>query len=150
VRVLACSDTPPISATIDAVDARVDASTRNATVRARIERAADGPAPGASVRVEVPVGAARAAVVVPVSALRKGPGGDHVFVLATDANDKTRAHLRQVRTGPVLGDEVVVLDGLAAGQRIAASGSFKLRDAALVSVAAPPPPRVAPQAGGAN
>ena len=34
-----------------------------------------------------------------------------------------------------LGEEVVVDSGLAAGERIAASGSFKLRDAALVTVA---------------
>ena len=32
-------------------------------------------------------------------------------------------------------DDVVIIDaGLSAGERVAASGSFKLRDAALVSV----------------
>ena len=31
-------------------------------------------------------------VAVPVSALRKGPGGDHVFVIAPDQDGKTRAH----------------------------------------------------------
>jgi len=40
-----------------------------------------------------------------------------------------------VKTGPVLGDEIVVTEGLAVGERVAASGSFKLRDAALVAVA---------------
>ncbi len=141
VRVFAGSDSTPIPARIVAVDARVDPATRNATVRARIDRAAGGPAPGASVRVEVPVGAAQSAVVVPATALRKGPGGDHVFVLAADSGGKTRAHLRQVRSGPVLGDEIVILEGLSPGQRVAASGSFKLRDAALVTVAAPHPVR---------
>ena len=127
----------PISARIVAIDARVDPATRNAAVRARIEDAAFTPAPGASVRVQVPVGPSRTAVVVPVSALRKGPGGDHVFVIANGKDGKTRAQVRQVSTGPVLGDDVVILDGLAAGERVAASGSFKLRESALVAVANP-------------
>ena len=84
---------------------------------------------------EVPVGPARDAVVVPVSALRKGPGGDHVFVIGSAKDGKTRAQLRLVKTGPVLGDEIVITEGLAVGERVAASGSFKLRDAALVAVA---------------
>ncbi len=35
----------------------------------------------------------------------------------------------------MLGDEVVIDAGLAAGEQVAASGSFKLREAALVAVA---------------
>ena len=139
VRVFAGSSTVPMAARIVAVDARVDPATRNATVRARIEASANAPSPGASVRVEVPTGAAQNAVVVPVSALRRGPGGDHVFILVTDTTGKTRAHLRAVTSGPVLGDEIVILDGLSPGDRIAASGSFKLREAVLVSIAAEQP-----------
>ena len=75
---------------------------------------------------------------MPVSALRKGPGGDHVFVLADDEHGRTRARLRPVSAGPVLGDEIVVLDGLAVGEQVAASGSFKLREAALVTIAKAP------------
>ena len=138
VRVFAGSDAAPISASIVAIDARVDPATRNAAVRARIDHAAQAPAPGASVRVEVPVGPSRRVVVVPVSALRKGPGGDHVFVLADDEHGRTRARLRPVSAGPVLGDEIVVLDGLAVGEQVAASGSFKLREAALVTIAKAP------------
>ena len=140
----------PLAATIVAVDARVDPTTRNAAVRARIEDASRAPAPGASVRVQVPVGPARSAVVVPATALRKGPGGDHVFVLAADRTGKTRAQLRQVSSGPVLGDEVVILDGLSAGEQVAASGSFKLREAALVTVAADTSARGTTRPAGAN
>jgi membrane fusion protein, multidrug efflux system len=122
------------AARIVALDARVDPTTRNALVRARIERGAAAPAPGASVRVRVPVGPARAAVTVPVSALRKGPGGDHVFVIAPDKDGKTRARLRPVESGAMLGDEVVIHSGLTTGEQVAASGSFKLRDAILVAI----------------
>lgn len=140
VHILATGDSTPIAARIVAVDARVDPTTRNATVRARIGNgnAARVPAPGASVRVRVPVGRPQTAVVVPASALRRGPGGDHVFVLASDENGQTRAHARLVQAGPILGDEVLILEGLAAGERVAASGSFKLREAVLVAIAGDP------------
>ena len=138
VRVIAGGTAAEIPARVVAIDARVDPTTRNAIIRAELPALAQLPTPGSSVRVQVPVGQERDAVVVPVSALRKGPGGDHVFVIAAGKDGKTRAQLRLVKSGPVLGDEIVIVDGLAAGERVAASGSFKLRDAALVAIAAPP------------
>lgn len=134
VNVFASGEASPIVAKIVATDSRIDSTTRNATVRARIEDAAGAPMPGASVRVLVAIGPPRMAVAVPASALRKGPGGDHVFVLALDKQGKTRAHARPVRVGAALGNEVVIDAGLSAGERVAASGSFKLREAALVAI----------------
>src|SRR2546427_1093181 len=138
VDIFATSDSSSTAARIVALDARIDPTTRNAMVRARIEGAANAPAPGASVRVRVPIGAPRTAVAVPVSALRKGPGGDQVFVIAPDKDGKTRAHARQVASGAMLGDEIVILAGPAAGERVAASGSFKLRDAVRVAIPSDP------------
>jgi membrane fusion protein (multidrug efflux system) len=134
VEVMPPGDGKTITAKIVALDARIDATTRNALVRARIEQAGDAPAPGASVRVKVPVGPPREAVTVPASALRKGPSGDHVFVVAAGDDGQTRAYVRQVQSGAMLDDFVVIDAGLSAGERVAASGSFKLRDAALVAV----------------
>lgn len=133
VRVVAGGEARPIAAHIVAIDARVDPTTRNALVRARIPGHA--PSPGASVRVEVPVGAPTQVVAIPVSALRKGPGGDHVFVIVSDSTGRTRARLQPVQSGPALEDEVLILQGLAPGERVATSGSFKLRDGALVAAA---------------
>lgn len=122
-----------VNAAIVAIDARVDPETRNATIRARLD-AAQAPAPGASVRVQTPVGEPTMAVSIPASALRKGPGGDYVFVLENDEAGQTRARVRHVRIATAAGDEVIVRDGLSAGEKVAASGSFKLRDSALVAV----------------
>ncbi len=135
VDVFAGRESAPMAAKIVALDARVDPLTRNAWVRARIEAAAPAPAPGASVRVRVPVGPLHTAVAVPVSALRKGPDGDHVFVIATDKNGKPRARMRQVESGTMLGDEVLILAGLSPGEQVASSGSFKLRETVLVAIA---------------
>jgi membrane fusion protein (multidrug efflux system) len=139
VTIAASGDTPTLQARIVAIDARVDPDTRNALVRARI--ADHAPAPGASVRVDVPVGPLATAVSVPVSALRKGPGGDFVFVIQADSTGKDRAHVRAVQSGPVVGNEVLILGGLRVGSKVATSGSFKLRESALVATVDAPAQR---------
>jgi membrane fusion protein (multidrug efflux system) len=135
VEVFAAGNSPVVMAKLVALDARVDPTTRNAMVRARIEGTRHAPAPGSSVRVRVPVGSLQTVVAIPVSALRKGPGGDQVFVVAPDKDGRTRVHARQVESGAMLGDEIVIQSGLTAGERIAALGSFKLRDGILVAIA---------------
>lgn len=147
VEITATGASAPSRASIVAIDARVDPRTRSAWVRAKLDGATL--APGSSVRVRVPIGAPTSAVAIPVSALRRGPAGDHVFVLTDDANGQTRAHLRTVQGGTVLGDEVIAESGLAAGERVAASGSFKLREGVLVHLAAAPSGAAAP-AGSAS
>jgi membrane fusion protein (multidrug efflux system) len=127
-----------VKAEILAIDARVDPSTRNAMVRAKIKDASQAPRPGASVRVQVAVGTPLMATAVPASAVRKGPAGDHVFVVVADEQGKTRARLREVSVDAMAGDDVVITKGLSPGEQVAASGSFKLREAALVSVSNPP------------
>lgn len=134
VDVFVAGQATPITARLVALDARIDPTTRNATVRARITGADQAPSPGASVRVQVPVGPSRQAIAIPVSALRKGPGGDQVFVIQPDEHGKTRAHARLVESGAMLGDEVVIHAGLSANEVVAASGSFKLREGVLVAI----------------
>lgn len=137
VNVYTTESKTPIEAQVIALDSRVDPNTRNAVVRARIADAGNTPSPGASVRVEVPVGVARHVVAIPASSLRKGPGGDHVFVLVEDQG-QTRVKLRSVTVDALQGDQVVISSGLEAGERVAASGAFKLREAALVALSNPP------------
>jgi membrane fusion protein, multidrug efflux system len=146
VQVVVANGVDPIEAKIVALDSRIDPSTRNTVVRARIADARRAPQPGASVRVEVPTGAPRSVVLIPASALRKGPGGDHVFVLEDDAKSGTvRARLRAVVVDGLEADDVVVTSGLEAGERVAASGAFKLHENALVAITNAPasPPTAA-------
>jgi membrane fusion protein (multidrug efflux system) len=58
-----------------------------------------------------------------------------VFVIAPDEQGRARAHLRQVQSGAMLGDDVVIESGLSPGEQVAASGSFKLREGVLVAIA---------------
>ncbi len=122
------------AARIIALDARLDPTTRNALIRARLDGDVDV-APGASARVEVPAGPSVSAVAIPIGALRSGPEGDYVWLIAADSAGQTRAALRPVRVTHATGDTVLVGDGLAAGDAVAVSGSFKLRPGVLVVVA---------------
>jgi len=61
-----------------------------------------------------------------------------VFVIAADKDGKPRAHPRPVESGTVLGDEVLIYSGLSVGEQVAASGSFKLREGVLVTIASEP------------
>ena len=139
VEVLGANPDAPVKATITALDALINPTTRNAKIRATVDDARTLPPPGASVQVRVPVGATREVVAVPVSALRRGPDGDHVFVIAPDAKGQSRASMRLVKSGMTVGDEVLIESGLKAGEPVAASGSFKLRDGALIAAAAQAP-----------
>jgi membrane fusion protein, multidrug efflux system len=134
VHVFARGDVNPIDASVLAIDVRVDPTTRNAAVRAQLPASDTVVQPGASVRVRVATGEPRLAVAIPASAVRKGPEGDHVFVVVTDDKGSTRARSRQVRIEAVAGDEVIIESGLSVGEKVAASGSFKLHDLALVAV----------------
>jgi membrane fusion protein (multidrug efflux system) len=110
-------------------------------VRARFTDVNHQVSPGASVRVLLPYGAASTAIAIPASALRKGPAGDHVFVIAPDSAGKPRAHSRNVEMGALIGDTVLIVNGLKVGEQVAGSGSFKLRDGLLVVSAEPAAPR---------
>jgi membrane fusion protein (multidrug efflux system) len=65
--------------------------------------------------------------------VRRAPYGQHVFVLVNE-NGQSRARQRVVQTGAVQGTDIVVTDGLAEGELIAAAGSFKLREGLLVQM----------------
>ena len=121
-------------ATIVAMDARVDATTRNTSIRALLRGLSPMPQPGASIRVRTPIEAPAEVLVVPVSALRRGPDGDHVFAVVKNDKGVLVAEMRRVTSGATLGDEVVVKTGLSLGEQVAAAGSFKLFPGALVAL----------------
>jgi membrane fusion protein (multidrug efflux system) len=146
VEVFTGASATPIQADIIAIDARVDQATRNTMIRAKIEAPPTAtindslPAPGSSVRVRIPVGEPIPAVVIPVNALRMGPGGNHVFVIVQGEDGNDRVEQRQVQSGAMISDEVLIFAGVEPGERVAASGSFKLRDGIRVFIAGDPAP----------
>jgi membrane fusion protein, multidrug efflux system len=125
------------SAEIVAEDATVDATNRAVRFRAIARGLGEMLRPGAFVDVVTVTAPPRPALLVPLTAVRRAPYGEHVFALVEEEG-QIRARQRVVQTGPVQGTDIVITDGLAEGELIAAGGSFKLRDGLLV--VAPDPP----------
>lgn len=88
--------------------------------------------PGAFVDVIANTAVPRQRVVVPLTAVRRSPAGQHVFVIETK-DGKSRARERIIETGAVVGGNIVVEKGLEEGELVAAAGSFKLRDGLLIT-----------------
>lgn len=120
-----------LEVTIVASDAEVDGSSRAVRFRALARDVGETLRPGSFVDVEATIAPPRPALFVPLTAVRRASFGEHVFLLS-DEDGALRGRQRIVRTGPVVGQEIVVLDGLAEGELIAGAGSFKLREGLLV------------------
>jgi membrane fusion protein (multidrug efflux system) len=126
-----------VSAEIVAEDASIDATNRAVRFRAIARALGEVLRPGAFVDVAAVVAPPRPALLVPMTAVRRAPYGEHVFVLVEEEG-KSRARQRVVQTGGVQGTDIVVTEGLAEGDLIAGAGSFKLREGLLVQMTEPP------------
>ncbi len=125
----------PLPIKVIAVDAAVDRATRNVRIRSLVPNPNERLRPGTYVEVEVPLAAPKMYVVLPDTAVRRASYGDHVFLVVKGAKEgEFRAKQKFVKLGPSIagGSDVIVTDGLNEGDEVAASGSFKLRDGALV------------------
>ena len=125
------------AAEIVAEEASVDATNRAVRFRAIARGLGETLRPGAFVDVVAVTAPPRPALLVPLTAVRRAPYGEHVFVLVNE-DGQSRARQRVVQTGAVQGTDIVVTEGLAEGELIAGAGSFKLREGLLVQMTDPP------------
>jgi membrane fusion protein (multidrug efflux system) len=132
----------PVRIEVVALDAVANATTRNVRTRAVIDNPDQKLRPGMFVDVITPVDEAREYVAIPATAVRRASFGDHVFVIGPDEKkpEQSRARQRFVKLGAMIGSDVIILEGLEAGEQVAADGSFKLRDGVLVMMGPPPAP----------
>jgi membrane fusion protein (multidrug efflux system) len=128
----------PIKITVVAIDATVNNETRNVRVRASVDNPDDRLRPGMFVQIRVPVEPEQTYTAVPITAVRRSSYGDQVFIVSDGKEPGTmRASQRFVKLGPMVENDVIVLEGVKPGERIAANGSFKLREGSLVMSTAP-------------
>ncbi len=129
-------DPEPI--TVVAMDATVDNSTRNVRIRSVVNNKGERLRPGMFIDIRVPADVAKTYVAVPQTAVRRASFSDHVYVIAKGSKEgELRATQRFIKLGPAVGEDVIVLEGLKAGEEIASTGSFKLREGALVMKVVP-------------
>lgn len=123
---------------VSALDSVVDETTRNVQVQATLANPDGRLRPGMFVQAQVMLGANRAVIALPASAINYAPYGDSVYVVADMKTPEGRTYLgvRQqvVKLGPARGDQVAVLAGVNPGEQVVTSGAFKLRNGAAVQV----------------
>jgi membrane fusion protein, multidrug efflux system len=105
---------PPLQVTNWSMVSAVDPATHSVEVRAELPAGAQLQ-PGQFARLMLPLKGAAAELRIPARAVLTRSEVTAVYVV--DANGA--AHLRQVRLGPVDGEEVTVLSGLQGGEKIA-------------------------------
>jgi multidrug efflux system membrane fusion protein len=81
------------------------------------------------------------AVLVPNEALQVGNNGPFVFIVKKD----NTAELRPVKPGQRQGSEVVITEGIAAGETVVITGQIALAPGTKVDVKSTAPPQPSPQ-----
>ena len=108
---------------VEGLPASLTPATRRLTYRLRLASDDELPYPGTPVEVRVPL---PAGIVVPQDAVQQIEGQWGVFV-----TDGEEARFSPIRRGPELGGDVIVLEGLRPGERIATAGAYLLKALAL-------------------
>jgi|SRR5712671_1606926 len=126
------------SGRVTAVDAVVDATTRNVQVQATLANPGGKLHPGMFVEVKVTLGQTRSVITLPISAVNYAPYGDSVYVVSDlkDPSGKPYRGVRQqfVKVEGSHGDQVAVISGVNPGDEVVSSGVFKLRNGAAVQI----------------
>lgn len=121
----------PIVGRVNYIQPEVDPTTRTLKVRLELPNPGTRLKPEMFVNAEFDVGGG-AQLTVPVDALLDSGAEQTLFV------DRGNGYLepRRVRAGGRLGDRVIILDGVSAGERVVASGTFLVDSESRLKAAA--------------
>ncbi len=113
-----------LHATLQALDSRVESSTRNLLLRATMTNA-KGLLPGMFAELSIDLDTPFSLVTVPETAVSYSLHGNIVYVVDRDA-DKLTVTPRIVTVGDSRGGHVAILDGVKAGETVVSAGQNKL------------------------
>ena len=120
------------SATLTAIDAKVDSGTRNLLLRATLDES-DGLLPGMFARLIIDLDKPTRVVTVPETAVSYSLQGNTIYVL-TQSKGQTTAQPRVVKTGATRDGQIAILDGLLSSEWVVTVGQNKLYRDARVTV----------------
>lgn len=122
------------SGQLNGVDTKVEEDTRGIALEAVVKNVKKQLLPGMLVSVAMPLGTPRHVVVVPHTALHASLYGDSVFVLDDSQPKASKVKEVRVKVGEAVHEDVIILDGITAGQKVVALGQANLRNGAQVNV----------------
>lgn len=139
--VVATVDTYPgetFKGTIEAINSKIDSSSRNVQVRASIRNADRRLLPGMFANVAIDSGAPTREITLPQTCITYSPYGDTVYVIEHKTGAGGKAHdtveQRFVTLGATRGDQVGVLSGVSEGEAVVSAGQLKLRNGSPVVI----------------
>jgi multidrug efflux system membrane fusion protein len=109
------------------LDNQVNVSTGTVRAKARFDNADGRLFPNQFVNIRLQLGTAEG-VLVPVTAVRTGLDGDYVYVIDAESIARTRP----VKRGLATDTEILIAQGLQAGERVVAEGGDRVKDGAAV------------------
>ncbi|MDO5626450.1 MAG: efflux RND transporter periplasmic adaptor subunit, partial [Pseudomonadota bacterium] len=112
------------------LDNAIDPTTGTVRAKARFANAGGALFPNQFVNVRLQLGT-RSGVLVPVTAVRTGPQGDYVYVI----DDERVAHMRPVQRGMATAEQVLITQGVQAGERVVTEGGDRVKDGGRVQLA---------------
>jgi len=124
---------------VSAIDPKIDPGTRNVLVRAAIGNPRHELLPGMFAITDIEMGAPRRQITLPQTAISYNPYGNLVFLVedggkGLDGKPRLIVKQRFVVTGDTRGDQVAIVKGLKAGDRVVTSGQIKLRNGSPVTI----------------
>jgi len=116
------------------IDNQIDTTTGTFKLKSEFGNADNALWPGQFVNVRVRLRTVAGGLVVPATAVQRGPEGNYVYALQADA---TVAMKPVVTAGDAGDDGVLVSSGIAAGDKVVTEGQFRLKPGSKVQALAP-------------
>ena len=116
------------------IDNAVDQTTATIRLKAMFPNADDKLWPGEFVNARLLLETRSNAIVVPSTAVQRGPQGLYTWVVTAN----NIAVVRQIQVGPTSGDSTIIDSGVNEGERVVTDGQYKLQANSPVSVSAAP------------
>jgi membrane fusion protein, multidrug efflux system len=126
---------------IDFIDITVDPKTDGQIVRATFDNKDNMLTDGQTVRVIIEDNKPKTVVTVPQQAIALDQTGPYLFTV----DDKNVVHLQRVKTGIARSGQLVISEGLKAGDKVVVQGQQRIRDGMTVAPSAVAPAAAKPK-----
>ena len=131
------SEEYPIEGKVTVVSPALDPNSTTVEVWVKADNLKGHLRPGTSVKISMLARSVPNSLVIPTAAVLTSPDGSTYVMVAGSDN---KGHQKTVKTGIKQGDEAQMLDGLAEGERVIASGAYGLPDNTKIRSEAAPEP----------
>jgi multidrug efflux system membrane fusion protein len=119
---------------LSVIDNQIDTTTGTFKLKSEFQNADNALWPGQFVNVRLQVNTVAGGIVIPATAMQRGPDGNFVYLLQ---QDNTVAMKPVTAGGDAGNNNVVVSTGVAVGDRVVTEGQFRLKPGSKVQALAP-------------